>query len=116
MSPRAMSKFYHTLVNTDRIISRSFFESTMQIDKPELMGFDGRKRMSNGEYSYQKNGGSNGGKVAADTMYFTDGLTAVLVRNSKKSGNLQFGNVLPGAYEAGQQPGQAGTGSFAAPD
>jgi len=105
MSANSMSKFYHTLVNTDRILSPSFFSDTMQIAKPELMGFDGREEMQNGEFSYQKNGGARGGRIAADTMYFTDGLTAVIVRNSKKQDDLKWRKLLTDAYNSGMETG-----------
>ncbi len=113
MSPNSMSKFLHALGNTNKIISPSFFKSAMQIDKPELMGFDGRSKVAKDVYLYHKNGKARAGRVAADVMYFTNGLTAVIVRNSRPPDDVgwSWGQLLRGAYEAGQ----VNAGAFAQP-
>ncbi|MGB5560377.1 MAG: serine hydrolase [Paracoccaceae bacterium] len=88
-----MSKFLHTLSQTDRIISHELFKSEMARDDDKRLGFDNYIDLCDrlddlditniacrGLWALRKNGGSRG--VGSEILIFSDGSVAAFSRNS----------------------------------
>lgn len=114
MSPKDMSKFIYSLSQTQKIISRDLYNETLALENNDVLGWNGSNAVTGG-LAFRKAGGSSSkktsrlpdnnfsGRVGAEVVVFPNGMSAVMVINSKrpKSSEWKLKTTLIEAYNAG---------------
>lgn len=114
MSPRDMSKFIYALTRTNKIVSRELYEETLGRTDSAVTGWNGSIEVDDGRV-FRKAGGAGAklpsklldnnypGRVGSQAMSFPNGMTAVIVINSRRDSeaNWSLRSVLLDAYSIG---------------
>lgn len=114
MSAKDMSIFIYSLTQTNKIISRGLYDQTLALTNKDVSGWNGSFDVAGG-YAFRKAGGASAkkpsrlpdnsysGSVGAQVMAFPNGMTAVMVINSKRPKDSQWSlkTTLADAYNAG---------------